>query len=156
MSSRESSDSNFCNKKMSAQVYKQWSPAENGVNRWGGNVEPVSLLGNTSWATVSAGVSVKLGSPGAPTTPPPTPPPTPVGDYANFQNQYNGLCLDVAGKLKADGSTVRMYHLRRFVSAKRLCTVHTQENLVQRVFGYRCCMSTQLVNPLAPSPSGVF
>jgi hypothetical protein len=91
----------------SLQVYKQWSPAENGVNRWGGNVEPISLIGNNSWSIITAGVSVKLGQPGAPTTPPPTPPPTPAGNYANWQNQYNGLCLDVRGKLTADGSTVR-------------------------------------------------
>ena len=39
-------------------VYKQWSEAENGVNRWGSNVNPISLLGNASWTDVTASVSV--------------------------------------------------------------------------------------------------
>ena len=117
------------------------------MNRWGGNVEPVSLLGNTSWATISAGVSVKLGQPGAPTTPPPTPPPTPVGDFANFQNQYNGLCLDVAGKLKADGSTVRI--ACGVLSVQRDFARYSR-NLAHSVDS--AAMSPQPVNSLALSP----
>lgn len=88
-------------------VYKQWVRAENGVNRWGRNVPPVSLLGNTTWASATATVSVKFDS----STPPPapTPAPTPPTPYSNFQNQYNGLCLDARGKGTADGTQVDVW-----------------------------------------------
>lgn len=81
----------------SNKVYKQWSPAENGVNRWGRNVDPVSLLGNATWSKVTASVVVKFeaGATPPPSPPPPTSPPT---IYTNLQNQYNGMCLDVQGR----------------------------------------------------------
>lgn len=92
-------------------VYKQWVQAENGVNRWGGNVNPVSLLGNTTWTTLTASVKVKVEARSPPPTLPPTPsPPSPSSNYVNLENQYNGLCLDVRGKGTADGTQVDVWN----------------------------------------------
>eukprot|EP00912_Choanoflagellata_sp_UC4_P001195 UC4_evm2s747 len=40
------------------KVVKQWVKNENGVNRWGYNVNPISLIGNSSWTTFTVKVSV--------------------------------------------------------------------------------------------------
>ena len=34
---------------------------ENGVNRWGANVPPITLIGNASWSEITVSVDVLLG-----------------------------------------------------------------------------------------------
>lgn len=84
-------------------VVKQWVTNENGVNRWGNNVNPITLIGNASWADISVSVDVLLG-PGPP--PAPTPPPSPLSKYQHWQSKFNGECLDVKGKGTFDGAEV--------------------------------------------------
>ena len=86
-------------------VMKQWAKQENGVNRWGGNVEPVSLIGNASWTDVEVTVSVMIDATGGAPTPPPTAPP-PSGNFFHWQNAFNEQCLDVAGHGSKVGGVV--------------------------------------------------
>ena len=88
-------------------VVKQWAKHENGVNRWGSNVPPVSLIGNTSWADVTVSASVLLdGAPEPGPAPAPTPAPPPGPQYVYFQNEWNRECVDVNGRATAEGSAV--------------------------------------------------
>ena len=87
----------------SNMVLKQWVEHENGVNRWGRNVPPISLLGNNSWNDLTVGVDVQL-HPGPPLPPPPLPTTTP-----NWQNSLTGLCLDTQGQSVAPASTVDVW-----------------------------------------------
>ena len=95
---------------VSGMVYKQWSEAENGVNRWGGNVNPISLIGNASWVDVTASVAVLVQKnpahrrnqqsvgPLPPTLPPQTPPRLAPGPtFVNWQSTHNSECLDAEG-----------------------------------------------------------
>lgn len=66
----------------------------------------MSLLGNATWATVTATVSVLLGH-GAPSPPPPPPPP--LTGFYSWQNAHNKLCLDVKGKLRSNGAIVDVW-----------------------------------------------
>lgn len=85
---------------VSGMVYKQWSDAENGVNRWGRNVDPISLVGNASWINVTASVSVlipkiKSSRSEAATLLPGGPLKyfAPNGTYVNWKNRHNDECL---------------------------------------------------------------
>lgn len=90
----------------SGMVMKQWVTNENGVNRWAGNVPPISLIGNASWADVTVSVDVLVEKSGVAPVPHPTPPPTPPSAFQHWQSKYNDECLDVTGKLTQDGAAV--------------------------------------------------
>ncbi len=86
-------------------VLKQWVTQENGVNRWGRNVPPISLLGNASWLDASVAVDVRVEKP----APAPPAPPAPLANYAFLVNAFSGLCLDTQGRGTADGARVDQY-----------------------------------------------
>ena len=87
-------------------VMKQWVVHENGVNRWGRNVNPITVIGNSSWVNVTATVDVLIGA-GSP--PPPPPKPQPSGGFYHWQNAYNGECLDLESNRRDPGSRVDVW-----------------------------------------------
>eukprot|EP00039_Didymoeca_costata_P008210 m.109132 g.109132 ORF g.109132 m.109132 type:complete len:800 (-) comp13993_c0_seq1:24-2423(-) len=84
-------------------VLKQWVKQENGVTRWGRNVDPVTLIGQDLNTAITVSVNVIVGA-GAPPTPSPPAPKT-----YNLQNQFNKMCLDVKGEKTVDGTVVDVY-----------------------------------------------
>jgi galactosylceramidase len=87
------------------QVLKQWVRHENGVNRWGGNTEPITYFGSPNWTDVSLSVDVYIPMNGTP------PPPSPPGPEVNLFiiNQYNQECLDVRGNNGSAGAPIDIY-----------------------------------------------
>ena len=55
-------------------------------------MDPISLVGDATWADVSVSVDVLVGPAAAPTPPTPGPSPSPggVGVYQFWQSKYNG------------------------------------------------------------------
>ena len=87
------------------KVLKQWVVNENGVNRWGRNVNPITVIGNATWVNVTATVDVLIGA----GSPPPPPPPKPSGGFYHWQNGYTGECLDLESNSRSPGSRVDVW-----------------------------------------------
>jgi hypothetical protein len=92
------------------------------VNRWGGNVNPISLIGNNSWTDVTASVAVLVrksrgnrlnqeivGGVAASSGP--------EASFVNWQNTHNRECLDAQG-LGVSRSVGSRINTRSCASAK--------------------------------------